>query len=309
MSNRGSLFSIFDKSLRLGGAVFEKCFDLTIDGFQDLLFSIIDYGSDLSKIDRSKIIDFLQILNTRRTLACAIYPLEELEDKLKNDPDNYKHKIDYVEQLERQSILVMNLMEWMAFTPVERKAVKRMFKNVQEVREEVGLSQLHYDEIKFIMASVSKDLHLALDEEREEDYKVMLIEYIRCKIILGKNEHIDEHFEILKVFNKDMYNFLMGKYLYRKGDFERAYTFLNNAYEKEVKYSKDLLAQCLDDLTKHSSDTKKWIEIKKITFGSVFNETNKETAKSLPFTFLQIKWKEIHKVYKNITGDQENKSA
>jgi len=309
MSKKGSLLAIFDKSLRLGGAVFEKCFDLTIDGFQDFVVSVIDYGADLSKIERSKIIDLLQVLNTRRTLACAIYPLDEIEKKIKEDKDNYEYKIDYVEQLERQSILVMKLMEWMAFTPVERKAVKRMFKNVKEIRDEVGLSPIHYDEIKFILSNLSVELNIALDEQREQDYKEILVQFIRCKILLSDYNHIDEHFDILKLFNEDMYHLLKGKHLYRIGEFESAYEYLNKAFHKNIADSKDLLAQCLDDLTKHSSDKQKWVKIKRSTFGTIFSQENKSMAKALPFTFLQLKWKEIHKVYNNITGEQENKSA
>jgi hypothetical protein len=309
MNKDGSILNILDKSLRLGGAVFEKCFNLTIDGFQDLIFSVIDYGADLSKVERSKIIDFLQILNTRRTLACAIYPIEEIEKRLKDDPENYQYKIDYVEQLERQSILVMKLMEWMAFTPIEKKAVKRMFKNVQEIRDEVGLSQLHYDEIKFILANLTVEMNEALDESNEEVFKPILVQLIRCKILLGNYSDIDHYFDLLKMFNLDQYNLLKGKYLFRNEDFETSYNYLNRAYDKEVEYSKDLLAQCLDELVKTHDNKEKWISEKREKFGSLFSSENKETIKSLPHTFLQLKWKEVHKVFNNMKKTQENKSA
>jgi hypothetical protein len=302
MKKKGSLLGILNQSLQLGGAVFEKCFNLTIDGFQDLIFSVIDYGADLSKIDRSKIIDFLQVINTRRTLACSVYPIAEIEKRIEEEPENYKHKIDYVEQLERQSILVMKLMEWMAFSPIERKAVERMFKNVQEVRDEVGLSQLHYDEIKFILASITKKLDIALNTKDEDEFKLILVDYLRCQIILGESDNINEYLDILESFDKNNFNMLKGRYLFTKGNPENAYTYLRIAYELNVEYSEDLLAQCLDQLTKESNEKEKWIKIKRELFGGLFSDANKETVKSLPFTFLQIKWKEIHKVYNNLKG-------
>ncbi|OUR95714.1 hypothetical protein A9Q84_14530 [Halobacteriovorax marinus] len=302
MKKKGSLLGILNQSLQLGGAVFEKFFNLTIDGVQDLLVSVIDYGADLSKVDRSKIIDFLQVINTKRTLACAVYPIAEIEKKIAEEPDKYQFKIDYVEQLERQSVLVMKLMEWMAFSPIERKAVERMFKNVQEVRDEVGLSQLHYDEIKFILASITKKLDIALNKRDEDEFKYILVDYLRCQIILGESDNINEYLEILESFDKSNFNMLKGRYLFSKGDAENAYTYLRIAHDNKVEYSEDLLAQCLDQLTKESKDKEKWIKIKRELFGGLFSDSNKEILKSLPFTFLQIKWQEIHKVYNNLKG-------